>query len=65
MTREESVALRRAGASLRKLAAMSKKKQYRTCLCCGARFLSDVPHHRLCSRCRCKSLSPFDVPHVG
>jgi hypothetical protein len=24
----------------------------RACMCCGARFKSEGPHHRLCNRCR-------------
>jgi hypothetical protein len=35
--------LRRAGAAAGRL---------RPCLCCGARFRSEGPHHRLCEVCR-------------
>lgn len=36
------------------------KKQQRACMCCGATFMSDGPHNRLCGRCRTKEKTPFD-----
>lgn len=38
------------------------KTRPRACLCCGATFQSEGPHHRMCKRCRKKSASPFDTP---
>lgn len=30
----------------------SRRPQQRPCLCCGATFHSEGPHHRMCNRCR-------------
>lgn len=76
---KDVLALRRAGASYREIAALTglsiravsnrlarayaaeqerkmraTPKKKRTCLCCGAPFMSEGPHNRLCSRCRSK-----------
>lgn len=37
-------------------------QQERKCMTCGAAFLSEGPHNRMCATCRKKSASPFDIP---
>lgn len=41
---------------------LKRKTRPRECLCCGATFQSEGPHHRMCERCRKQSASPFDTP---
>lgn len=38
-----------------------QQRRDRACMCCGREFLSEGAHNRLCSSCRNKSTSPFDV----
>ena len=35
-----------------------RARQSRPCLRCGARFMSDGPHNRMCDRCRTVALPP-------
>jgi len=38
-----------------------KQRAERRCMCCGSKFASEGPHHRLCSKCRGQSLSTFEA----
>ncbi|HJW23779.1 MAG TPA: hypothetical protein VJ576_02685 [Rhodocyclaceae bacterium] len=47
------------GGSLFSKPSGRRTKTVRSCMCCGASFLSEGLHNRLCNRCRTKSTSPY------
>ena len=62
-SRFETLASHAAGVKRAILFTETPKSCSRTrpCLCCGKSFASDGPHNRLCSTCRTKSVSPYEL----